>query len=234
MRAVGEVMSIGKTYKEAFQKAIRSLENSRYGLGFTKDFHEKSLDELMQMLNYPTSERHFVMYEALREGADAQELYKKTFIKPWFIQQMKELVDFEEKIVKYKGKKLPDNLLAQAKKDGFADRYLAKLLGLSEEKIREQRINLKVVEAWDYVPVSGTENVIETEADALADGENVFIPAVMEHIEYAGVHSGDAACVIPPVSILQKHINTIEEYTRRIARELKVVGVMNIQYAICP
>jgi carbamoyl-phosphate synthase large subunit len=77
------------------------------------------------------------------------------------------------------------------------------------------------------------ENAIETEADALADGENVFIPAVMEHIEYAGVHSGDAACVIPPVSIPEKHINTIEEYTKRIASELKVVGVMNVQYAIC-
>jgi carbamoyl-phosphate synthase large subunit len=77
------------------------------------------------------------------------------------------------------------------------------------------------------------ENAIETEADALSDGENVFIPAIMEHIEYAGVHSGDAACVIPPVSIPQKHIDTIEEYTQRIASELRVVGVMNVQYAIC-
>jgi carbamoyl-phosphate synthase large subunit len=451
MRAVGEVMSIGKTYKEAFQKAIRSLENGRYGLGFAKNFHEKSLDELMQMLNRPTSERQFVMYEALRKGADIQELYRRTFIKPWFLQQMKELVDLEEKILKYKGKKLPDKLLTQAKKDGFADRYLAKLLGVTEKKIRERRTKLGVVEAWDYVPVSGAENAcyyystynaldhnkvskrrkvmvlgggpnrigqgiefdyccvhaafalrdmgyetimvncnpetvstdydtsdklyfepltvedvisiyekekplgvivqfggqtplniaaeleeagikilgttvnsidiasdrgrfslmmkkygipmpesgtasnlddalvvakrigyplivrpsyvlggrgmeivhdeeelilyvaaavgvtpdrpilidrylenaIETEADALSDGMNVFIPAVMEHIEYAGVHSGDAACVIPPVSIPQKHLDTIEEYTRRIASELQVVGVMNIQYAIC-
>jgi carbamoyl-phosphate synthase large subunit len=451
MRAVGEVMSIGKTYKEAFQKAIRSLENGRYGLGFAKNFHEKSLDELMQMLNRPTSERQFVMYEALRKGADIQELYRRTFIKPWFIQQMKELVELEEKLLKYKGKKLPDKLLVQAKKDGFADRYLAKLLGVKEKKILEHRTKLGVVEAWDYVPVSGAENAcyyystyngpdrttvskrrkvmvlgggpnrigqgiefdyccvhaafalrdmgyetimvncnpetvstdydtsdklyfepltvedvvsiyekekplgvivqfggqtplniaaeleeagikilgttvnsidiasdrgrfsqmmkkygipmpesgtasnldealviakridyplivrpsyvlggrgmeivhdedelrmyvtaavgvtpdrpilidrylenaIETEADALSDGENVFIPAVMEHIEYAGVHSGDAACVIPPVSIPQKHIDTIEEYTRRIASELQVVGVMNIQYAIC-
>jgi carbamoyl-phosphate synthase large subunit len=451
MRAVGEVMSIGKNYKEAFQKAIRSLENGRYGLGFAKDFHEKTLDELMQLLSYPTSERQFIMYEALRKGANIQELYTKTFIKPWFLQQMKELVELEEKICKYKGKKLPDNLLAQAKKDGFADRYLAKLLNVSETSIREQREKLGVVEAWDFVPVSGTENAmyfystyngsdrtevsnrpkvmvlgggpnrigqgiefdyccvhaafalremgyetimvncnpetvstdydtsdklyfepltvedvvsiyrkekpigvivqfggqtplniaedlekagvkilgttvnsidiasdrgrfsemmkkygipmpesgtasnlkealviakrigyplivrpsyvlggrgmeivhdqeelkmyvaaavgvtpdrpilidrylenaIETEADALCDGEDVFIPAVMEHIEYAGVHSGDAACVIPPVSIPQKHIDTIEEYTRRIASELQVVGVMNIQYAIC-
>jgi carbamoyl-phosphate synthase large subunit len=451
MRAVGEVMSIGKTYKEAFQKAIRSLENGRYGLGFVKNFNAKPLDELMQMLSSATSERQFIMYEALRKGADVQELYKRTYVKPWFIQQMKELVELEEKILKYKGKRLPDNLFIQAKKDGFADRYLAKLLGVSEQSIRERRTKLGVNEAWDYVPVSGTENAqyyystyngpdrttvsnrpkvmvlgggpnrigqgiefdyccvhaafalrdmgyetimvncnpetvstdydtsdklyfepltvedvvsifqkekpigvivqfggqtplniaaelekagvpilgtsvnsidiasdrgrfsqvmkkygipmpeagtasnldealvvtgrigyplivrpsyvlggrgmeivhdeeelkiyveagvgvtpdrpilidrylenaIETEADALSDGENVFIPAIMEHIEYAGVHSGDAACVIPPVSIPQKHIETIEEYTRRIASELQVVGVMNIQYAIC-
>jgi carbamoyl-phosphate synthase large subunit len=451
MRAVGEVMSIGKTYKEAFQKSIRSLENGRFGLGFAKDFHARTLEELMKMLSYPTSERQFIMYEALRKGADVQELYRKTHIKPWFIQQMKELVEFEERILQYKGKKLPDKLLIQAKKDGFADKYLAKLLGVKEKEIRARRTRLGVVEAWDYVPVSGAENAryyystyngadrttvtdrpkvmvlgggpnrigqgiefdyccvhaafalrdmgyetimvncnpetvstdydtsdklyfepltvedvvsiyqkekpigvivqfggqtplniaaeleeaginilgtsvnsidiasdrgrfslmmkkygipmpesgtastldealvvakrigyplivrpsyvlggrgmeivhdeeelrlyvtaavgvtpgrpilidrylenaIETEADALADGKDVFIPAIMEHIEYAGVHSGDAACVIPPVSIPQKHIDTIEEYTRRIASELQVVGVMNIQYAIC-
>jgi carbamoyl-phosphate synthase large subunit len=451
MRAVGEVMSIGKTYKEAFQKSIRSLENGRFGLGFAKDFHDKSLDELMKMLEYPTSERQFIMYEALRKGADVQVLYKKTHIKPWFIQQMRELVELEEIILKYKGSKLPDELLIQAKKDGFADKYLAKILGIKEEEIRERRIKVGVVEAWDYVPVSGADsaryyystyngpdrtivsnrpkvmilgggpnrigqgiefdyccvhaafalrdmgyetimvncnpetvstdydtsdrlyfepltvedvvsiynkekpigviaqfggqtplniaeeleeagvkilgtsvnsidiasdrgrfsgmmkkygipmpesgtasnldealvlaksigyplivrpsyvlggrgmeilhddeelelyvtaavgvtpdrpilidrylqNAIETEADALSDGEDVFIPAIMEHIEYAGVHSGDASCVIPPVSIPQKHIDTIKEYTQRIASELRVLGIINIQYAIC-
>ncbi len=451
MKAVGEVMSIGKTYKEAFQKAIRSLENGRFGLGFAKDFHEKSLDELMKMLRYPSSERQFIMYEALRKGADIQELYRRTFIKPWFIEQMKELVALEEEILAYKGKKLTDEKLAEAKKNGFADKYLAKLLGLKEKEIREHRTNAGIVEAWDCVPVSGVENAryyystynkpdqtsvsqrpkvmvlgggpnrigqgiefdyccvhaafalrdlgyetimvncnpetvstdydtsdklyfepltvedvvsiypkekpigvivqfggqtplniaaeleeagvnilgtsvnyidaasdrgrfsqmmkrsgipmpesgtassldealvvakqigyplilrpsyvlggrgmeiihdeeglkmyvaaavgvtpdrpilidrflenaIETEADALSDGQDVFIPTVMEHIEYAGVHSGDAACVIPPVSIPQKHIDTIEEYTRRIASELNVVGLMNVQYAIC-
>ena len=81
MRAVGEVMSIGKNYKEAFQKAIRSLEIGRFGLGFAKDFHKKSLEELMKMLNFATSERQFIMYEAMRKGADVQELYLKTFIK---------------------------------------------------------------------------------------------------------------------------------------------------------
>jgi len=451
MRAVGEVMSIGKTYKEAFQKAIRSLENGRHGLGFAKEFNKKPLQELMQLLNFPTSERQFILYEALRKGASVEELYRKTFIKPWFIQQMKELVELEETILQYKGRQLPDHLLTRAKKDGFADKYLSKLLGIPEKELRQRRAAIGLVETWDFVPVSGAENAryyystynapdrdpvsdrpkvmvlgggpnrigqgiefdyccvhaafalrdmgyetimvncnpetvstdydtsdklyfepltvedvvsiyhkekpvgvivqfggqtplniaaeleeagvrvlgtsvnsidmasdrgrfskimesygipmpesgtasnmeealavarrigyplivrpsyvlggrgmeivhdedelrlyvsaavgvtpdrpilidrylenaIETEADALSDGEGVFIPAIMEHIEYAGVHSGDAACVIPPVSIPPKHVATIEDYTRRIATELNVVGVMNIQYAIC-
>ncbi len=76
------------------------------------------------------------------------------------------------------------------------------------------------------------ENAIEAEADAIADGTDAFVPAVMEHIELAGVHSGDSACVIPPVSIPQKHLDTIEEYTKKIAVEFNVIGLMNIQYAI--
>ncbi|MEA3429372.1 MAG: carbamoyl-phosphate synthase large subunit, partial [Thermodesulfobacteriota bacterium] len=131
MRAVGEAMSIGKNYKEAFQKAIRSLEINRFGLGFAKDFNKKSLIELMNMLVIPTSERQFIMYEALRKGAGIQYLYELTHIKPWFIKQMKELVDLEEEILACKGKTLPDKLLIRAKKDGFADRYLSLLLGFS-------------------------------------------------------------------------------------------------------
>ena len=451
MRAVGEVMSIGKTYKEALQKSIRSLENGRYGLGFAKDFNQKTLGQLLDMLAEPTSERQFIMYEALRKGADIDLLYKRTHIKPWFIQQMKELVELEEEILRFRGQMLPDDLLRQAKKDGFADRYLAKLLGVAEPEIRCRRTRLGVVEAWDAVPVSGVENAayyystyngpdrmpvtqskrkvmvlgggpnrigqgiefdyccvhaafalrdegyesimvncnpetvstdydtsdklyfepltvedvlsiyekekpegviiqfggqtplnlakelaragvkilgtsaetidlaedrdqfgekmaklgipmpesgmavsvaealgiaarigyplivrpsyvlggrgmevvhdeemllrymaaavdvtperpilidkflenaIEAEADAISDGIDVFLPAVMEHIEYAGVHSGDSACVIPAVSIPAEHIDTISDYTRRIALELGVVGLMNIQYAI--
>ena len=450
MRAVGEVMSIGRTYKEAFQKSIRSLENGRYGLGFAGDFHQKSLDELMEMLNEASSERQFIMYEALRKGADVQALYEKTYLKPWFINQMKEMVELEEQILKYRGKPLPDNLLIQAKKDGFADRYLAQLLNVKEKEIREKRVSLGVVEGWEPVPVSGVENAayyystyngpdkttsstrkkvmvlgggpnrigqgiefdyccvhaaftmrdegyetimvncnpetvstdydtsdklyfepltvedvlsiyqkekpegvivqfggqtplnianelaeagvkilgtspeaidlaedrdrfrqrmrkigipmpesgmasnltealevakrigyplmvrpsyvlggrgmevvydeemlcqyvaaavgvtpnrpilldkflenaIEAEADAIADGTDAFVPAVMEHIELAGIHSGDSACVIPPVSLSPEHIATINEYTKKIAKELNVVGLMNIQYAI--
>ena len=451
MRAVGEAMSIGKNYKEAFQKAIRSLETGRHGLGFAKNYNKLPLDELLKLLNHPTSERQFVMYEALRKGAKVDTLFEKTKIKHWFIEQMKELVKLEEKILKYKGKQVPDKLLTQAKKDGFADRYLAKLLDVPEDKIRKQRTGLGVVEAWDAVPVSGVENAayyystyngkdnvpvskrkkimvlgggpnrigqgiefdyccvhaaftlrdegyesimvncnpetvstdydtsdklyfepltvedvlsiygkekpegvivqfggqtplnlaaqlakagvkiigtspdaidlaedrdlfrnmmkklkipmpeagmasnlkealalakkigyplivrpsyvlggrgmevvhdeemlrhyvaaavditperpilidkflenaIESEADAISDGKDAFIPAIMEHIELAGIHSGDSACVIPPVSIPKKHLDTIAEYTKKIAIKLNVVGLMNIQYAIC-
>ncbi len=450
MRAVGEVMSLGKTYKEAFQKSIRSLEINRYGLGFAKNFNKLPLDELMNLLSYPTSERQFIMYEALRKGASPEDLYEKTYIKVWFIEQMKELVDLEEQILKHKGKELPDDLLIKAKKDGFSDRYLGKILGIPEKTIRHKRTELGVVQAWDIVPVSGVENAayyystynapdkvktsdrqkvmvlgggpnrigqgiefdyccvhaafalkdmgyetimvncnpetvstdydtsdklyfepltvedvlsiynkekplgvivqfggqtplniagelemegvniigtspatidlaedrdrfrkvmkklkipeprsgmassldealkiakdigyplmvrpsyvlggrameiihdidmlkeylaaavdvsperpilidkflenaIEAEADAISDGSNAFIPAVMEHIEKAGVHSGDSACAIPPFSIPEAHINTIYEYTKQIAIELGVVGLMNIQYAI--
>src|SRR3989339_841915 len=142
MKAVGEVMSIGKTYKEAFQKSIRSLESGRHGLGFARDFNRKPLDELMNLLTHPSSERQFIMYEALRKGAGIQDLYRKTYIKPWFIQQMKELVDLEQRILGFKGKQLPDALLIQAKKDGFADKYLSKLLGIPEKELREKRIAL--------------------------------------------------------------------------------------------
>ncbi len=158
MRAVGEVMSIGRNYKEAFQKAIRSLEIGRYGLGFARDFNQLPLEELLRMLWTPSSERQFLMYEALRKGAAVDELYRITHIKPWFIEQMKELVELEEQILKCRGGELPDALLAQAKRDGFADRYLAGLLKVPEVQIRERRIGLGVREAWEPVRVSGVED----------------------------------------------------------------------------
>jgi carbamoyl-phosphate synthase large subunit len=450
MRAVGEVMSIGKNYKEALQKAIRSLESGRYGLGFARDFNSLSLAELMELLLEPSSERQFILYEALRKGADINALYSRTHIKPWFLQQMQELVELEEQLLRHRGSLPPDNLLVQAKRDGFADRYLAQILGINETTVRQRRLALGMTEAWEAVPVSGVENAayyystynapdsvavsqrkkimvlgggpnrigqgiefdyccvhtafalrdagyetimvncnpetvstdydtsdklyfepltvedvlsiyakeqpegvlvqfggqtplniarqleeagvriigtspatidqaedreqfnammrklgipqpesgmastlpealaiadrisyplmvrpsyvlggramevvhdeemlreylakavdvsperpilidrflqnaIEAEADAICDGVTAFVPAVMEHIELAGVHSGDSACVIPPVSIPPQHIQTIEEYTRLIAIEMGVVGLMNIQYAI--
>ena len=451
MRAVGEVMSIGKTYKEAFQKAIRSLETGRYGLGHAKDFDTKSKEELLKMLITPTSERHFIMYEALRKGATVDEIHELTKVKHWFIEQMKELVEEEEALLAYKGNLPSDEALTAAKKDGFSDKYLSQILEVDEADIREKRIEIGVEEAWEGVHVSATkdnayyystynaedknpvseekpkimilgggpnrigqgiefdyccvhaslalrklgfetiivncnpetvstdydtsdklyfepltlEDVLsiykkekpvgviaqfggqtplnlaadlekngvkilgtapsvidlaedrdlfremmekldipmpesgmavnveealeiaekigypvmvrpsyvlggrgmevvydaesmvgymnaavgvtpdrpilidrflghatECEADAISDGAHAFVPAVMEHIELAGVHSGDSACIIPSKYISEENVKTIKEYTRRIAEEMHVKGLMNMQYAI--
>ena len=451
MRAVGEVMSIGKTYKEAFQKAIRSLETGRYGLGYAKNFDTMTKDQLLKLLFTPSSERHFVMYEALRKGATVEEIHELTKVKTWFIEQMKELVEEEEALLQNKGTLPSDEQLIAAKKDGFSDKYLSQILEVPEDEIRSKRLSLGLAEAWEGVHVSGTENsayyystynaedknpvsedkpkimilgggpnrigqgiefdyccvhaslalkklgfetiivncnpetvstdydtsdklyfepltledvlsiynkekplgviaqfggqtplnlaadlekngvrilgtspsvidlaedrdlframmekleipmpesgmattveealaiaaqigypvmvrpsyvlggrgmevvyddesmigymqaavgvtpdrpilidrflnhAMECEADAISDGTNAFVPAVMEHIELAGVHSGDSACIIPSVHISAENVETIKEYTRKIAEEMHVKGLMNMQYAI--
>ena len=451
MRAVGEVMSIGKTYKEAFQKAIRSLETGRYGLGHAKDFDSLSKEELLKKLITPSSERHFVMYEALRKGATVEEIHELTKVKAYFIEQMKELVEEEEALIAGKGSLPADDKLISAKKNGFSDKYLSQILEIPEDDIRNRRIELGVEEAWEGVHVSGTEDsayyystynaedknpintdkpkimilgggpnrigqgiefdyccvhaamalkklgfetiivncnpetvstdydtsdklyfepltledvlsiykkeqplgviaqfggqtplnlaaelekngvkilgtapsvidlaedrdlfremmekleipmpesgmatnveealaiagkigypvmvrpsyvlggrgmevvyddesltqymkaavgvtpdrpilidrflnhALECEADAISDGTHAFVPAVMEHIELAGIHSGDSACIIPSVHITEENVKTIKEYTRKIAEEMHVKGLMNMQYAI--
>ena len=158
MRAVGEVMSIGKTYKEAFQKAIRSLETGRYGLGHVKDFDTLPREELLRRLAVPSSERHFLMYEALRKGATVEEIFEITKVKAYFIEQMKELVEEEEAILRHRGSMLPDEMLTAAKKDGFSDKYLSQLLEIPEADIRNRRLALGVEEAWEGVHVSGTKD----------------------------------------------------------------------------
>lgn len=451
MRAVGEVMSIGKTYKEAFQKAIRSLETGRYGLGYAKDFNTRSKEDLLQMLAHPSSERHFIMYEALRKGASVDEIHDITKVKKYFIEQMKELVEEEEVLAQSKGSLPSDDQLIAAKKDGFSDKYLSQILAIPEDEVRNKRISLGVEEAWEGVHVSGTKDsayyystynatdknpvsqdkkkimilgggpnrigqgiefdyccvhaalalkklgfetiivncnpetvstdydtsdklyfepltledvlsiykkeqpvgviaqfggqtplnlaaelekngvrilgtspsvidlaedrdlframmdkleipmpeagmatnidealniaheigypvmvrpsyvlggrgmevvyddeslsdymkaavgvtpdrpilidrflnhALECEADAISDGTHAFVPAVMEHIELAGVHSGDSACIIPSVHITEENVATIKEYTKKIAEEMHVKGLMNMQYAI--
>ncbi len=451
MRAVGEVMSIGKTYKEAFQKAIRSLETGRYGLGNARDYHTKTKEALLQMLITPSSDRHFIMYEALRKGATVEEIFDITKVKTYFIQQMKELVEEETAIAAFKGSLPSDEMLISAKKNGFSDKYLSQILEVSQDEIRNRRIELGVEETWEGVHVSGTpdsayyystyngtdknpihtdrpkvmilgggpnrigqgiefdyccvhaslalkklgfetiivncnpetvstdydtsdklyfepltledvlsiykkeqpvgviaqfggqtplnlasdlekngvkilgtspsvidlaedrdlframmdkleipmpesgmattvdealaiagkigypvmvrpsyvlggrgmevvydddsmegymkaavgvtpdrpilidrflNHALECEADAISDGNHAFVPAVMEHIELAGVHSGDSACIIPSVHISEENVRTIKEYTKKIAEEMHVKGLMNMQYAI--
>ncbi len=158
MRAVGEVMSIGKNYKEAFQKAIRSLETGRYGLGHVKDFDTKTKEQLLKMLISASSERHFIMYEALRKGATVEEIHEITKVKTYFIEQMKELVEEEEALMANKGQMPSDEALISAKKNGFSDKYLSQILEISEDSVREKRIALGLEECWEGVHVSGTED----------------------------------------------------------------------------
>ncbi len=450
MKAVGEVMSIGKTFKESFQKSIRSLEIGRAGLG-VEEFKAFPIEKLKGKLSVPSSERIFLIYEALRRGFLVEELHKVTHIHSWFLNEMKELADFEEEIIKNKWKDLPDQKLIKAKELGFSDKYLSQIFRVKEKEVREKRLAIGKIECYDAIPVSGVENAayyystyigedkvsvspnkkiliigggpnrigqgiefdytcvhaafalrdegyesvmvncnpetvstdydtsnklyfepltiedvlsiyekekpegvivqfggqtplniaqqlkdngvnilgttpenirlaedreyfrermialnipqpesgiarsvaeavkiankigyplmvrpsfvlggrgmkiiynetvlrkyaeeaikvspefpmlidrflehaIEAEVDALADGENARVVAVMEHIELAGVHSGDSACVIPTRTIKEEYLKTIEEYTIKIAKELKVIGLINIQYAIC-
>ncbi|MBQ6408044.1 MAG: carbamoyl-phosphate synthase large subunit [Butyrivibrio sp.] len=454
MRAVGEVMSIGKNFKEAFQKAIRSLEKDRYGLGLIAKYEKMSKEELLKLLKDASSERYFLMYEALKKGITVDELHEITKVKHYFLEEMKELVEEEIELASKFENKVPDkSALLKAKEDGFSDRYLSKLLGVSEDDIRHSRDEESIVEKWDPVHVYGTDgsayyystyqniaddndenasknnkimilgggpnrigqgiefdyccvhaamalkklgfetiivncnpetvstdydtsdklyfepltledvlqiyrketplgviaqfggqtplnlaaklkeegvnilgttpevidlaedrdqfrlmmeklqipmaesgmasnvegakkiaakigypvmvrpsfvlggrgmeivrdeesmeeymnaavgvtpdrpilidrflhNALECEADAISDGKETFVPAVMEHIELAGIHSGDSACIIPSKHISAKHLKTIEEYTKKIAVEMNVVGLMNMQYAI--
>ena len=225
MLAVGEVMSIGKNYKEALQKSIRSLETGRYGLGFARDFHQRPLEELMRMLAEPSSERQFLMYEALRKGADVQTLYERTYIKPWFIEQMKELVELEEEILKHRGGLPPDELLTRAKKDGFADRYLAKLLGVAEKEVRERRKSLGVVEGWHAVPVSGVENAAyyyssynAPDTTEASDRRKIMVPAAGRTASARALSSTTAVCTPRSPSATRASSRSWSTATRRPSR----------------
>ena len=232
MRAVGEVMSVGKTYKEAFQKAIRSLETGRYGLGHAKDFDTRTKEQLLHMLVTPSSERHFIMYEALRKGASVEEIHEITKVKNWFIEQMKELVEEEEALLSCRGGLPSDEMLTAAKKDGFSDKYLSQLLQIPEETIRNHRIAIGVEEAWEGIHVSGTEDSAYYYSTYNAPDRNPVSTEKPKIMILAGVHSGDSACIIPSVQISPENVETIKEYTRKIAEEMHVVGLMNMQYAI--
>lgn len=96
------------------------------------------------------------MYEALRKGASVEEIFDITKVKTWFIEQMKELVEEEEALAASKGSLPSDDMLISAKKNGFSDKYLSQILEVSEEEIRNRRIELGVEEAWEGVHVSGT------------------------------------------------------------------------------
>ncbi|MBO6214388.1 MAG: carbamoyl-phosphate synthase large subunit, partial [Lachnospiraceae bacterium] len=157
MRAVGEVMSIGKNFKEAFQKAIRSLEKDRYGLGGIKKYEYMTKEELIRLIKTASSERYFLIYEAMKKGVSIDEIYEITKIKRYFLSEINDLVKEEEELTAaYYGRVPVEEELRKAKEDGFSDRYLAERLGISEDDIRRAREEAGIIEGWDGVHVYGT------------------------------------------------------------------------------
>jgi carbamoyl-phosphate synthase large subunit len=452
MKSVGEAMAIGRTFKEALQKSIRSLEIDRYGLGADgmDDITEELLDK---KLSIPNQDRVFYIKFAFEQGRSVEDIYRYTRIDPWFLNNIKQLVEFEKAFKGCGPGNITRELLYEAKRYGYSDMQLGYLCSCSEDEIRALRKKMRVIatfktvdtcaaefEAYtpyyystyeaedeilpstrkkivilgsgpnrigqgiefdyccvhasfalhdagfetimvncnpetvstDYdtsdrlyfepitfedvlniveaekpygvivqfggqtplklalrlqkagVNILGTspdsidlaedrkrfgsmlkklnipqaengtamdaekakkiakrigypvlvrpsyvlggramnivyteeslvdyvrdaaavsydrpilidkflERAIEVDVDAVYDGEDIFIGGIMEHIEEAGIHSGDSACVIPPFTLSKKIIGVIKDYTYRMAKELKVVGLMNIQYAI--
>lgn len=158
MSSVGETMSMGKTFKEAFQKAVRSLDDEKQGLGMREELKNKTREELVLAVSEPTSNRLFVIYEALRKGAAVEDICEKTNINKYFIEQIKEIADEEAKLLKYNGRIPSDAVMLRAKKDGFSDKYIGMLIKLNESEVREARIEMEITESWEEVHVSGTEN----------------------------------------------------------------------------
>ena len=158
MRAVGEVMSIGKTFKEATQKAIRSLEIGCSGMGLDKKIEALSYEELKRGAATPSSKRFFHLYEAFKRGLTVEEAFTLTCITRYFLQEIKELADFEVEMAKSNWMAFPDEMLQKAKAWGFADKYLAKLFNVSEKSVRDRRVKKGIKATFCRVPVSGVEN----------------------------------------------------------------------------
>ncbi len=144
MKSVGEVMAIGRTFKEALNKAIRSLETGRYGLTL-KGVESVTEEELETKIAVPTPDRVWYIAEAFRRNWDLDRIYELSRIDRWFLNNIKQLVELEKEVKKYSIENIPDDVLFWAKKWGFSDREIATLLKTSEERVRERRKKLSPV-----------------------------------------------------------------------------------------
>jgi len=165
MKSVGEVMAIGRTFKEALQKGIRSLEISRFGLGYDgKDLPDLPADELRAGLIKPNSQRLFYLRQALRDGMSVEEIYGLTKIDPWFLDQINDLVEFSEELATFgrllrqgRGQEQVAAMLRRAKEYGFSDRQLAHLWGGQEENLAEMRQALGITPVYKLVDTCAAE-----------------------------------------------------------------------------
>jgi carbamoyl-phosphate synthase large subunit len=156
MKSVGEVMAVGRTFKESLQKAVRSLEIGRYGLcGDGREEVEESL--LQEKISLPNSERIFYIAYALKKGISVEEISELSKIDPWFIYQMKEIVDMEVYLEEKKFTELSREDLERAKKLGFSDYQIAFLTGATELEVRKKRKNWGIVPVYKMVDTCAAE-----------------------------------------------------------------------------
>ncbi|HLF49384.1 MAG TPA: carbamoyl-phosphate synthase large subunit [Methylomirabilota bacterium] len=158
MKSVGEVMAIGRTFKEALQKAVRSLEQDRWGLTLEREIAD--LDELRQKVRVPTAERCFAVAEAYRRGLGTEELHRLSAIDPWFLENIRQIVEFEPAIT---AAGLGDAAtLRRAKQMGFSDRRIAALTGSRELEVRSARLAAGISATFKMVDTCAAEFVAHT------------------------------------------------------------------------
>jgi carbamoyl-phosphate synthase large subunit len=153
MKSVGEVMSIGRTFKESLQKALRSLEVDSYGL----EPVDAAPEEMKARLKTPNPERIWYVAQAIREGMPLEEIHELTMIDPWFLHNIRQIIGFEEKLMGHAGGALPPEVLEEAKELGFSDRRLASLLGLTEADVRALRKKHGLKPAYKMVDTCAAE-----------------------------------------------------------------------------
>ena len=163
MKSVGEAMSIGRTFKEALQKGLRSLEIKKFGLEsiiFNNPQEIKAedaiLNKIFQKLKNPNAERIFYIGDAFRVGLDIEKIYDLTKIDRWFLHNIKEIIDCEKELLKNKGN-IPQELLKKAKEYGFSDKQLAKLLALGEAEIYNLRKSFGLMPDFKLVDTCAAE-----------------------------------------------------------------------------
>jgi len=163
MKSVGEAMAIGRNFKQSFQKALRSLETGRAGFGADgKDYLFKDLSdgELEKKIGIPSANRIFVLREAIARKWSEEKIFAITKIDPWFLRQLKELVDFEDEIRFAKnldGLANDPALFAQTKEFGFSDRQIANILGVKEEEVRNKRKSILLRPQFHVVDTCAAE-----------------------------------------------------------------------------
>ncbi|MFH1542559.1 MAG: carbamoyl-phosphate synthase large subunit [bacterium] len=161
MKAVGEAMSIGRNFKESLQKGIRSLEYKRFGLGADgKDVPEELSSDaelVKQKLVYPNADRIFWLRYAIKNGLTNQDIYDAAKFDPWFVNQMREIVDVENELAKYKLATLPDDVLLNAKSNGFSDVQIAHLVKSDEVAVYKHRHDKGIVPNYKLVDTCGGE-----------------------------------------------------------------------------